>query len=79
MGIHGSGPCEPVQAPVFTDKAFPAGPRHTHTEKGATEVEERWGGGDKVTRGEKMEKVRREGGQWEKVFVAALTTLRMQV
>lgn len=35
VGIHGSGPRGPVRAPVFTDKASPAGPRHTHTEKGS--------------------------------------------
>lgn len=45
VGIHGSGPCGSVQAPLFTDKAPPAGPRHTHTEKGATQGEERSGGG----------------------------------
>ncbi len=56
VGIHGSGPRGPVRAPVFTDKASPAGPRHTHTERGATEGEEHKKRGDKVTRGEKKEK-----------------------
>lgn len=51
VGIHGSGPRGPVRAPLFTDKASPAGPRHTHTEKGSN----RRRGGDKVTRGEKVE------------------------
>lgn len=46
VGIHGSGPRGPVQAPVFTDKASPAGPRHTHTERGATEEEGHRIGGD---------------------------------
>lgn len=64
VGIHGSGPRGPVRAPVFTDKASPAGPRHTHTERGATEGEEHRRGGDKVTRGEKMEKGR-EGAMGE--------------
>lgn len=36
VGIHGSGPRGPVRAPVFRDKASPAGPRQTHTERGGT-------------------------------------------
>jgi len=78
VGIHGSGPRGPVRAPVFTDKASPAGPRHTQTERGATEGEERRRGGDKVTRGEKLEKGAGRG-RWEKVSVAAPIHPRLQV
>lgn len=68
VGIHGSGPRGPVRAPVFTDKASPAGPRHTHTERGATEGEERRRGGDKVTRGEENGEGLGEGNRRRSVW-----------
>lgn len=58
VSIHGLGPRGPARAPMFIDKASPAGPRHTHTARGAKEGEEHRGGREKVTRGGKMEKDR---------------------
>lgn len=51
MSIHGLGPHGPARAPMFTDKASPAGPRHTHTVRGAMEGERHRGGREKGNKG----------------------------
>lgn len=46
VGIHGSGPHGLVRAPLFTDKASPAGPRHILTHKGEQQKERDAGDGE---------------------------------